>query len=494
MLSLIYFTKMVFVIRMRTDHVTKKVPVKMKIGYKLVTKGETEKTTLVVSKISSPITNYRSLVIGGRNYVLFAQVNHEGKSSDDGHFITLLHEAEQVIKINDSEVSYHDKNEFYQKVDRTGDKECCVLLYQLLDDICPISSNNSNGEISSSETKTGSDSTGSDCDDIGSNSSNGSTAGLSSTSAPVGYKWNNNSCGPDTNVSLMRCIYLYYFDESEKKMFDSDWPSLSRLLKGNDDSLKNKDEMLSLVYDLPIDGIKSGKVKPIRKKPKIVATTPIKKGDLVDVSKDDTDGPSGLDIPVYGLQMSLSTIHTFLFKGEDPIKKSVYYLIKGSRVCTNTDCPDHNVPFDYSHTDCYIQLKDSKQTPKHSIQERIDYYLSNRFRLRINCPNCKSKRKVENIEMKNYPNLFTINAEEFEIHDKYLPNNIRLFDKNYKLVAVSYAQPNHFVGKFRHTNNVLYDYDGIKNGGKFIETIIKDFPYKVTKEETAQFLFYIPCK
>lgn len=495
MFSLFYFTKMVYVERM--SHKTETIRVKEKVKQNNSKKAilvEKENTIYSELKISSPLTNFRRIRIGGYWYVLTAQVQHIGKNVNKGHYVTYLHEGDQITIINDSEVTIGNlidhRGEIidYEK----GDEECCVLLYKLdYSDTSKVAissdgiSNNSNVQFSSSIPN---------IDYYG--------------NILIGFKWKDNTCSPDTHMSNLRLIYIYYFDLTQKEKFNIDWPEISKVLNVKNDKLPEaKEKFISLVYDVPIDSF--GKAMVSKKSVKGAALAPApapsskivyKEGETIVINDSDPDAST---TPVYGLYMSLSLVQHQLFETvsvPNPFKSSIYTQFMAVKKCSNSGCKNHNkkvVEFKDDHmTDLYHPGRDKShqnfinEIENESLDQRIEFIISRKFKLRTYvCEVCKFELYDESIGISIYPNLliFDCLSYKFSTTDIYVQDNIMVYKKKYKLVAVGYGRGKHFVGKFKHTDNVIYDYDGMQYEGKLQST-------KETKFENkkANFLYYIP--
>lgn len=443
----------------------------------------------VQTKDFSPITNFKRLEICGRRFVLTTQVQHVG-NSEKGHYVTYFHESDQITVINDSIVSdlkSHFKDYFgYSQIristelQKNGDENCCILLYQL-DNI----RFNSTG----------------DCSSIEPTSSNSESSFRNSYGDILsGFIWEKNSCAVDATFSLLRLIYIYYFNFNQREKFNTDWPDLSEILKVRNELLAEaKKKLITLVYEIPFDengiAIEKEKPPPTVSKPRISKPPSSSLRGPFDLTGEKSPPPKTKpDTPTYGEYMDLSILQDKVFK-TTKINSSVYHSVSAIRKCTNSLCTIHNEPIQIWKQDHNIQLYHAERDTHsynehdstHTIEERIDFLISRYFsqKYQVNCKVCFETGNVDSIDVSIYPNLLILYCGKFKTCDKYVKDDIMFFKMKYKLVAVVYKTPGHFVGKYRHTDNAVFYYDGMNNKGKFKETKETNFVYK-----GAELLFF----
>ena len=436
---------------------------------------ESKQTETVLGKILEPLNDFGQLKFGENLYTLDSQVVHHGSNSISGHYTIMFHDDGKVILVDDDLVNIDA-----QRI-TNNDPNCSMLLYRLdedfdqkLDDSVQEKSDGSCGKSddgSSNSDKSDDGSSNSDKSDDGSSNSDKSDDGSSGESDDgssdefpdlAGFKWARNSCAPDTHFSLLRLINFHYFNKTQKKKFKKDWPVISEIIFDKSLSSANR-KMRNLVYNQP---------------------TPFR----------------------VGIFMGLSGLQRHLFGVIDPYKEfpsSLYFQYSTTIKCINGECTRNGFERfieDHSHTfDLHFASKDSPPVyPLDSFNDRLNFllnaHLENKFNLGkyAHCHFCQNKGTVGSINTSHKPSLLIISSQSFMCSDIYLPNNIIFGDENYKLVAVAYfVDPGHYTGKLRYIDNVIYDYDGMHDSGKFKKTSDKDFKINIGNNVKAELLYYI---
>lgn len=255
-----------------------------------------------------------------------------------------------------------------------------------------------------------------------------------------GYKWEKNSCAPDTIFTLIHYMYKFHLSQNNQEQFCFDFPKLINVLNDTNgcNTNLNRNNWYNLIYNTVIDN-----------------NTLYVENEFMNI------------VRIVDFYLLSVTNEMFSLK---------------FRINYNCNNFNQNHSIDKRHNRLCVK----KFNINDSIQNVINDYISRQFII-TQCQSCLNNLRLNHEKEQECISYGTIifidiggNNQETEYNcNKNIDQSIIIYNMKYNLVSAIYYGNNHYKCLIYNKMFNLYEYDGMKNNGKLTEFYSNYMPYQM---------------